>query len=40
MNVIVAKLGDSGGLVAATDGENIWTWNQSEKWGDKPLTIR
>ena len=39
LNVSAAKLGDSGGLMAATDEENIWVWNWGEKWGDEPPTV-
>jgi hypothetical protein len=39
LNVSAAKLGDSGGFVAAMDEENIWAWNRGENWGDEPLTV-
>jgi hypothetical protein len=39
LKISAAKLGDSGGLVAAMDEENIWAWNWGEKWGDKPPTV-
>jgi hypothetical protein len=27
---------DHGGLVAADDEEDVWAWNNGEKWGDEP----
>lgn len=34
IHISVARLDESGGLVAATE-EDIWAWNNGEKWGDE-----
>ena len=30
-----ARLNESGGLVTATEEEDIWAWNNGEKWGNE-----
>ena len=30
------KDAEHGGLVAADDGENVWAFNNGERWGDEP----
>ena len=34
-HVLAARLDESGGLVAATKEEDIWAWNNGEKWGNE-----
>jgi hypothetical protein len=35
IHVSAARLDESGSLVAATEEEDIWAWNNGEKWGDE-----
>jgi hypothetical protein len=39
IHVLVARLDESGGLVAATEEEDIWVWNNGEKWGNELPTV-
>jgi len=39
IHVSVARLDESGGLVAATEEEDIWAWNNGEKWGNELPTV-
>ncbi|KIM77329.1 hypothetical protein PILCRDRAFT_12147 [Piloderma croceum F 1598] len=34
----VQRDSEHGGLVAAGEEENVWAWNNGEKWGDELLT--
>ena len=38
VHVSVARLDESGGLVAATE-EDIWAWNNGEEWGNELPTV-
>jgi hypothetical protein len=31
------KDGENGGLVADNENEDVWAWNNGEKWGDELL---
>ena len=39
IHVSVARLDESGGLVAATEDEDIWAWNNGQKWGNELPTV-
>jgi len=39
IHVSAARLDESGGLVAATEEEDIWAWNNGKKWGDELSTV-
>jgi hypothetical protein len=39
IHVSAARLDELGGLVAATEEEDIWAWNNGEKWGDELPTV-
>ena len=39
IHVSVARLNESGGLVAAMEEEDIWAWNNGEKWGNELPTV-
>ena len=39
IHVLAARLDESGGLVAATEEEDIWAWNNGEKWGNELPTV-
>lgn len=38
-HISVARLDDSGGLVAAME-EDMWAWNHGKRWGDEPPTVQ
>ena len=39
IHVLAARLDESGGLIAATEEEDIWAWNNGEKWGTELPTV-
>ena len=38
IHVSAVRLDESGGLIAATE-EDIWAWNNGEKWGNELPTV-
>ena len=38
-HVSVARVDESGGLIAATEEEDIWAWNNGERWGNELPTV-
>jgi hypothetical protein len=39
IHVLVARLDELGSLVAATEEEDIWVWNNGKKWGNELPTV-
>ena len=39
IHVSAARVDESGGLIAATEEEDIWAWNNGEKWGNELPTV-
>jgi len=39
IHVSAVRLDESGGLIAATEEEDIWAWNNGEKWGNELPTV-
>ena len=39
IHVSAARLDESGGLVAATEEEDIWACNNGEEWGNELPTV-
>ena len=38
-HVSAARVDESGGLIAATEEEDIWAWNNGERWGNELPTV-
>ena len=39
IHVLAARFNESDCLVTATEEEDIWAWNNSEKWGNELPTV-